>query len=75
MDVSIYEANKTMRIVGKQYAISFDSKEGQAVIDILNAMQLEPTTDNIMLACHAMQYGLYQGRREGRKQANKRSVS
>ena len=54
--MSMYEENDTMKLIGKQPGIEADSQEGKAITDILDAMELPQTNDNVMLCMHGMNY-------------------
>lgn len=62
-----YDENETMRLIGHNNAITFDTDEGKAVIDIINAMGLKPDNNSIMLACHALSIGKIYGIRQEQK--------
>lgn len=67
--MSIYEANETMKQIGR---CPVDMQDSAAVKDILDAMGLPMTSDNIMLAVHAMEYGYTMGER-GAKHTKKKN--
>lgn len=66
-----YTENETMRLIGRSKAITYESEEGKAVVDIINAMGLKPDTNNIMLACHALSIGKIYGIRQERNRRAK----
>lgn len=64
-----YKANETMKLVGRQ-GISEAEKERQAIEDIITGMGLPMTSDNIMLATNALEYGMIVGVRKERRKHN-----
>jgi len=62
-----FEANETMKIVGKQFYFERDSREGQAALDILEGMGLPVTPERIDL----LQYGIIIGKCYGKADARK----
>lgn len=73
MEISVYDTNETMKIIGNNNAITFDSDEGKAVVDIIKAMGLEMNNENVMLACHALSIGKIYGIRQERNRRAKKS--
>lgn len=65
-----FKENATMELIGNTKGITKDSDKGKALKDILNAMGLPLTNDNIMLGSLAMSYGIIQGIRQERQRHN-----
>ena len=64
-----YKANETMKLIGRQ-GISEAEKERQAIEGIITGMGLPMTSDNIMLATNALEYGIIVGVRKERQKHN-----
>ena len=64
MNMRMYEANETLRMIGRQ---QINESHNSAIKAIVDGMGLPMTTDNVMLATNALQYGIILGKRVERK--------
>ena len=60
MNMRMYEANEDLRMIGLQ---RLTEDHNAAVKHIIEGMGLMLTTENIMLAANALQYGIIVGKR------------
>lgn len=64
MNMRMYEANETLKMIGQQRITEHNSA---AINDIIVGMGLPVTSDNLILAENVLQYGIIVGKRIERK--------